>query len=102
MHGDARQVSAEKVAELSARRAGTGQPPLTLCVSGYVFCRDTEAEAQAELDRILNVRSSPDAYASYRDFVEGSQLESQLSLEEHSVSNRGRRSWLLATPAQSL
>jgi FMNH2-dependent dimethyl sulfone monooxygenase len=66
-------------------------------VSGYVICRDTEAEVKAELDRILNVRSSPEAYASYQDFIEGSQLESQVSLEEYSVSNRGLRSGLIGT-----
>ena len=69
-------------------------------MSGYVICRDTEAEVKAELDRVLNVRSSPEAYASYRDFIEGSQLESQVSLEEYSVSNRGLRSGLIGTPDQ--
>jgi FMNH2-dependent dimethyl sulfone monooxygenase len=69
-------------------------------VSGFVICRDTEAEAQAELDRILDVRSSPEAYASYQDFVEGSQLESRVALEEYSVSNRGLRSGLIGTPDQ--
>ena len=59
MHGDAPGVIAEKVADMSARREHAGQPPLSFGVSGYVICRDTEAEAQAELDRILNVRSSP-------------------------------------------
>ncbi|HEX7995482.1 MAG TPA: hypothetical protein VF506_16280, partial [Streptosporangiaceae bacterium] len=64
------------------------------------ICRDNDAAVKAELDRILNVRSSPEAYASYQDFVEGSQLESQVSLEEYSVSNRGLRSGLIGTPAQ--
>jgi FMNH2-dependent dimethyl sulfone monooxygenase len=100
MHGDAPEVIAEKVADLSARRAQTGQPPLMFGVSGYVICRDTEAAAQAELDRILDVRSSPEAYASYQDFVEGSQLESRVALEEYSVSNRGLRSGLVGTPDQ--
>jgi dimethylsulfone monooxygenase len=100
MHGDAPGVIAEKVADLNARREQAGQPPLAFGVSGYVICRDTEAAAQAELDRILNVRSSPEAYASYQDFVEGSQLESRVSLEEYSVSNRGLRSGLIGTPDQ--
>ena len=102
MHGDAPETIAAKVADLSARRAGAGLPPLEFGVSGYVICRDTEAEAQAELDRILNVRSSPEAYSSYQDFVSGSQLESQVSLEEYSVSNRGLRSGLIGTPDQIL
>ena len=98
MHGDAPEVIAAKVAELSELREATGLPPLQFGVSGYVICRDTQAEASAELDRILNVRSSPEAYASYQDFVEGSQLESRVSLEEYSVSNRGLRSGLVGTP----
>jgi FMNH2-dependent dimethyl sulfone monooxygenase len=100
MHGDAPEVIAAKVADLSERRAAAGRPPLTFGVSGYVICRDTEAEARAEVDRILDVRSSPEAYASYQDFVEGSQLESRVSVEEYSVSNRGLRSGLIGTPDQ--
>jgi dimethylsulfone monooxygenase len=98
MHGDSPEVIAAKVADLNARR--DGRPPLQFGVSGYVICRETEAQAQAELDRILNVRASPQAYASYQDFVQGSQLESQVSLEEYSVSNRGLRSGLIGTPDQ--
>ncbi len=100
MHGDAPEVIAAKVAELTTRRAAAGRPALMFGVSGYVICRDTQAAAQAELERILDVRSSPEAYASYQDFVEGSQLESRVSLEEYSVSNRGLRSGLIGTPDQ--
>jgi FMNH2-dependent dimethyl sulfone monooxygenase len=99
MHGDPPEVIAAKVADLAGRRA-PGQPPMRFGVSGYVICRDTEAEAAAELDRVLNVRSSPEAYASYQDFIEGSQLESRVSLEEYSVSNRGLRAGLVGTPEQ--
>jgi len=104
MHGDPPEVIAAKVAELRALREAADpkeeRAPLSFGVSGYVVCRDTEAEAQAELDRILDVRSSPEAYASYRDFVEGSQLESHISLEEYSVSNRGLRAGFVGTPEQ--
>jgi dimethylsulfone monooxygenase len=100
MHGDSPGVIADKVADMRKRRATTGRPPLQFGVSGYVICRDTEAAARRELARVLDVRSSPAAYASYRDFVEGSQLESQVSLEEYSVSNRGLRSGLIGTPDQ--
>lgn len=102
MHGDAPAVIAAKVADLGARRQALGRPPMRFGVSGYVICRDTEAEAAAELARILDVRSSPAAYASYQDFVAGSQLESQVSLEEYSVSNRGLRAGLVGTPRQIL
>jgi dimethylsulfone monooxygenase len=100
MHGDAPEVIAAKVADLTARREAAGRPPLEFGVSGYVICRDTEAEADAERERILDVRSSPDSYASYQNFIEGSQLESRVSLEEYSVSNRGLRSGLIGTPDQ--
>lgn len=104
MHGDETGVIAAKVAEMNALAAAAGRDltarPLTFGVSGYVICRDTEAEAQDELRRILDVRSSPDAYASYQDFIRGSQLESRVSLEEYSVSNRGLRTGLVGTPDQ--
>ena len=100
MHGDAPEVIAQKVADLASLRREAGKPPLTFGVSGYVICRDTGAEASAELERVLDVRSSPEAYASYQDFIEGSQLESRVSLEEYSVSNRGLRSGLVGTPDQ--
>jgi FMNH2-dependent dimethyl sulfone monooxygenase len=100
MHGDPPEVIAAKIAELSALRAVTHGPPLRFGVSGFVVLRDTEQQAQDELARILDVRSSPEAYASYQDFVGGSQLESQVSLREYSVSNRGLRAGLVGTPAQ--
>lgn len=98
MHGDPPEVIAAKVADLSARRGD--RPPMRFGVSGFVICRDSESEAQDELDRILDVRSSPEAYASYRDFIEGSHLESDVSLREYSVSNRGLRAGLVGTPKQ--
>ncbi|HEX4787531.1 MAG TPA: LLM class flavin-dependent oxidoreductase [Actinospica sp.] len=100
MHGDPPEVIGEKIAGMRRLREDAGRPPLTFGMAGYVVCRDTEAEAQAELERILDVRSSAEAYASYRDFVEGSQLESHVSLEEYSVSNRGLRAGLVGTPAR--
>jgi FMNH2-dependent dimethyl sulfone monooxygenase len=100
MHGDPPEAIGAKIAEMRERRAKAGRPPLRFGMAGYVICRGTEAEARAERDRILDVRSSPEAYASYRDFIEGSQLESHVSLEEYSVSNRGLRAGLVGTPEQ--
>ena len=96
MHGDAPDVIAGKIADMSSRT----DKPFTYGVSGYVIVRDTEAQAQAELARVLDVQADPAAYASYQDFLAGSQLESQVSLEEYSVSNRGLRAGLVGTPAQ--
>jgi len=100
MHGDAPEVVADRIMRISDLRAGAGRPPLRFGLSGYVIVRDTEAEAQTELDRVLDVRTSPEAYASYQDFVRGSQLESEVSLREYSVSNRGLRAGLVGTPEQ--
>ncbi len=101
MHGDAPEVIKTKIEDMEQRRVAAGRPErFSYGVSGYVIVRDTEAEAQAELARILDVQSSPEAYASYQDFVAGSQLESQVSLEEYSVSNRGLRAGLVGTPEQ--
>jgi FMNH2-dependent dimethyl sulfone monooxygenase len=100
MHGDAPEIIAAKVADMEQRRTAAGRPPFRYGVSGFVILRDTEEEAQAELARVLDVQSSPEAYASYQDFVAGSQLESQVSLEEYSVSNRGLRAGLVGTPEQ--
>ena len=101
MHGDPPEVIAAKVQDMEQRRTAAGRPqPFRFGVSGYVIVRDTEQEAQDELARILDVQTSPAAYASYQDFVAGSQLESQVSLEEYSVSNRGLRAGLVGTPEQ--
>jgi dimethylsulfone monooxygenase len=99
MHGDPPDVIAHKIAEMRERRGDLGYgPPLMFGVAGYVICRDTDAEARAEQRRILDVKASPAAYASYQDFIRGSQLESQVSVEEYSVSNRGLRTGLIGTP----
>jgi len=50
--------------------------------------------------RITDVRASARGYASYLDFIKGSQLETQVSLEDYSVSNRGLRTGLVGTPDQ--
>jgi FMNH2-dependent dimethyl sulfone monooxygenase len=100
MHGDPPEVTGDRIRRISELRESAGKPPLRFGLSGFVIVRDTEAEARAELDRILDVRSSPEAYASYQDFVKGSQLESELSLREYSVSNRGLRAGLVGTPEQ--
>jgi dimethylsulfone monooxygenase len=97
MHGDPPEVIGDRVARISSLRAEAGRPALRFGVSGFVIVRDTEADAQAELARVLDVRSSPAAYASYQDFVRGAQLESELTLREYSVSNRGLRAGFVGT-----
>lgn len=101
MHGDPPETIAAKVADLRERRAAAGGAPLRFGMAAYMICRDTDEEAAAELSRITDVRSDPAAYASYQDFLRGSQLESRVSIEEYSVSNRGLRAGLVGTRSTS-
>lgn len=99
MHGDPVEVVAAKIADLRERRARhPGLRPLRFGVAGYAIVRDTEAEARREVARITDVKSSARGYASYLDFVKGSKLETEISLEDYSVSNRGLRCGLIGTP----
>ena len=101
MHGDPPDVLAAKIADMRARRAKhTALPPLRFGVAGYAIVRPSDAEVKKELARITDVRASARGYASYLDFVKGSQLETKLSLEDYSVSNRGLRTGLVGTPEQ--
>src|SRR5438094_154201 len=45
-------------------------------------------------------RASARGYASYQEFIKGSQLDTKVSLEDYSVSNRGLRTGLVGTPDQ--
>jgi len=99
MHGDPADAITPKVADMRERRERLGLPPMVYGAAGYVICRDTEAEAQRELERITDVRSGP-AYKNYQEWLSNTQLEKQVSLEDYSVSNRGLRSNLVGTPEQ--
>jgi dimethylsulfone monooxygenase len=62
--------------------------------------RETEREAQDEVRRITDVKQSAAGYANYQQWLAGTQLEQQVSLEDYSVSNRGLRSGLVGTAEQ--
>ena len=100
MHGDPPERVAEKIADLTARRARHKLPPLKFGVAGYAIVRETEKEAQDELRRITDVRQSAAGYANYQQWIAGTQLEQRVSLEDYSVSNRGLRCGLVGTPEQ--
>jgi FMNH2-dependent dimethyl sulfone monooxygenase len=100
MHGDPPENVAKKIADMRARREKTGLPPMIFGVAGYAIVRPTEAEAQAELARITDVKQSARGFANYEQWLAGSQLDQKVSLEDYSVSNRGLRSGLVGTPAQ--
>jgi alkanesulfonate monooxygenase SsuD/methylene tetrahydromethanopterin reductase-like flavin-dependent oxidoreductase (luciferase family) len=84
--------------------ARTEKLELMLAVRPNYHSPSLTAKALSTLDTIapgrlsLNVVSSPEAFASYQDFLAGSQLESRVSPEEYSVSNRGLRTGLIGTP----
>ena len=101
MHGDAPEVVAARIADMRARRARVGKPPMTFGLAGYAIVRDTAAQAQAELARITTLSGDPPAgYANFDQWLSGTQLERTLQIEEYSVSNRGLRTGLVGTPAE--
>jgi FMNH2-dependent dimethyl sulfone monooxygenase len=100
MHGDSPERVQAKIADMSERRERLGLGPMQFGVAGYAVVRDTESEARQELARITDVKASSAGYANFQQWLSGTQLESTLSIEEYSVSNRGLRSGLVGTPAQ--
>jgi FMNH2-dependent dimethyl sulfone monooxygenase len=100
MHGGTVEEIAKKIADMKQRREKAGKEPFrSFGMAAFVICRDTEEEALAELRRITDVKRSS-GYAGYNDFVNKSQLELQLKLQDYSVSNRGLRPNLIGTPEQ--
>lgn len=100
MHGDSPEYVAAKIADMRERRERFGLPPMQFGVAGYAFVRDSEQEVKAELQRITNVNDNARGFANYQQWLQGTQLEQKMSLEEYSVSNRGLRSKLYGTPDQ--
>ena len=100
MHGDPPERIAGKVKDMAQRRERLGLPPMQYGVAAYGIVRSTEAEANAERARITDVKQSAAGYSNYQQWLSGTQLEQQVSLEDYSVSNRGLRAGLVGTPQQ--
>jgi FMNH2-dependent dimethyl sulfone monooxygenase len=100
MHGDPIDVIAARVTDLRERREKAELPPMSFGMAAYAIVRPTEAEARRELLRITNVAPGSPGYANYQDWVQNTQLERRVSLEDYSVSNRGLRAGLVGTPEQ--
>ena len=100
MHGDPPSRIREKITDMATRRERFGLPPMSYGVAAYSIVRNTEAEAKAELARIIDVKQSAAGYNNYQQWLSGTQLEQQVSLEDYSVSNRGLRAGLIGTPQQ--
>jgi FMNH2-dependent dimethyl sulfone monooxygenase len=97
MHGDPPERVGEKIKDLRERRAKHNLPPLKYGVAGYSVVRETQREAEDEVRRITDVQQSAAGYRNYQEWLAGTQLEQQVSLEDYSVSNRGLRSGLVGT-----
>ncbi len=99
-HGDPPETIAAKVADLRERRERLELPPMKFGAAGYAIVRGSEDEARREVQRITEVRPGTPGYANYQDWLNNTQLEQRVSLEDYSVSNRGLRSGLVGTPEQ--
>ena len=100
MHGDPVAAIASKIADMAARREAAGRSPMHYGMAAYAIVRDSEAEAQRELDRITTITELPAGYANFDQWLSGTQLERDLKIQEYSVSNRGLRPHLVGTPEQ--
>lgn len=110
MHGDPVERIGARVADLSARReahasevaraGGEAPAPLAFGMATYVIVRETEAAARRELQRVTDVSPGSPGFANYQDWVSNTELESRVSLEDYSVSNRGLRTAMVGTPEQ--
>ena len=100
MHGDDPAAIGRRINDLSERREKLGLPRMKFGVAAYSIVRNTEQEVKKELERITNVQGSAAGYKNYQQWLAGTQLENQVSLQDYSVSNRGLRSGLTGTPQQ--
>jgi FMNH2-dependent dimethyl sulfone monooxygenase len=99
MHGDEPEVIAEKIADMRARREKTGLPPMIYGMAAYAIVRDSDEEAQAEVERITTLDPDAPGFANFDQWLSGTQLERELKIREYSVSNRGLRPGLVGIAA---
>jgi len=100
MHGDPAERVGPKIADMERRRGDLGLPAMEHGMAAYVIVRDTEAEAQRELERITDVSPGSPGYGNFQDWIANTQLEQRMSLQDYSVSNRGLRANLVGTAGQ--
>jgi FMNH2-dependent dimethyl sulfone monooxygenase len=100
MHGDPPERLRPKIADMMRRRESLCLPPMQFGVAAYSIIRATKQQVDQEITRITNVAPGSSGYANYQEFVQNSQLDQVLSLEDYSVSNRGLKSGLVGTPQQ--
>ena len=107
MHGDAPEHIAPKIADMKARREALGLPPMRFGMAGFAIVRDSQAEADRELERITTIPGltegkPPAGFANFDQWLSGTELERELKIREYSVSNRGLRPGFVGTPEHVL
>lgn len=101
MHGDPVGAIAPKIVDMAERRAKTGGSAMQYGMAAFAIVRDSEAEAQRELERITQLPAAPPkGFDNFDQWLSGTQLERELKLQEYSVSNRGLRPNFVGTPEQ--
>ena len=103
MHGDEPEAIAPKIADMKARREAFGLPPMAFGMAGYAIVRDTQGQADRELERITTIPglaegTPPAGFANFDQWLSGTELERELKIREYSVSNRGLRPGFVGTP----
>jgi len=98
MHGDEPEFIAAKIADMRARREALGLGPMIYGMAAYAIARDTQAEAEAEVERITTLDTRAPGFANFEQWLSGTELERELKIKEYSVSNRGLRPGLIGTP----
>jgi len=98
MHGDRADRLACKIDDMRALRDRVGKPALSYGVAAYIVCRDTLEEAEAEVARITDVRRTAKGFDNYREWLENTNLDREVSVRDYSVSNRGLATGLVGTP----
>ncbi|WP_311246053.1 LLM class flavin-dependent oxidoreductase [Microbacterium sp. WCS2018Hpa-23] len=101
MHGGTLDEVRANVTDMNARSERLhGRRIAEFGMPAYVIVRDTEAEAQRELDRITTVDPDSPGYASFEEFQRNSKLSLELTRREYSVGTRGLRPNLVGTAEQ--
>ena len=85
---------------MAGRRERLGLGPMTYGMAAYAIVRDTQAEAEAEVERITTLDAHAPGFANFQQWLSGTELERELKIKEYSVSNRGLRPGLVGTPDQ--
>ncbi len=100
MHGDTPEMIGRRISDMNERRDKKGLPPMLFGVAAYSIIRNSEREVEEEIGRITNVQEGTSGYKNYQQWLSGTQLEQQVSLQDYSVSNRGLRTGLTGTAWQ--